>query len=313
MAMKTSTHMRVKCTNFSLEGYITPTPPFDFAQSIKFLECFPPMQGEQIINQTSITKTLCIEEQSIVCELSVTGTVNNPQLSYRLVSTEPISEHIKSKAVDRIEFFLSLQENLQPFYDIGLKDEAFAPIVQKLYGYHQVKFTTPFENACWAILSQRNPMTIAHRQKQRLVGWFDNRVCLSSGKDHLAFPEPSQILTLDAETLNNLIHNKRKTQYLQAVAAAFDKVDENFLRTGDYETVKSWLRSISGIGKWSAAFILIRGLGRMEQIAQEKKLVQCAARVYGEQQVQSQEDVCRLAQPYGDWQGYWAHYLRVGA
>jgi DNA-3-methyladenine glycosylase II len=296
----------------SLTGYLTPASPFDFAQSMKFMECFPPMQGEQTLSQTSLVKALLIQGQMIACELSSISTVDTPQLYYRLVSPEPISERIKAAAIDRIEFFLGLREDLRSFYALGLKDQAFAPIVQKLYGYHQVKFTTPFENACWAILSQRNPMTFARKRKQALAGWFDNRVWME-GKDYLAFPEPRQILTLDTEILNNLICNRRKTECLQAVASAFDEVDEGFLRKGDYDAVESWLRSIKGIGDWSATFILIRGLGRMERAASERKLVECAARVYGEQQAQTQKDVLQLAQTYGIWQGYWAHYLRVWA
>ena len=49
-------------------------------------------------------------------------------------------------------------------------DRPFAPVVRKLYGYHQVKFLTPFENACWAILTQRNPVPAAKEIKRALSG-----------------------------------------------------------------------------------------------------------------------------------------------
>ena len=71
---------------------------------------------------------------------------------------------------------------------------------------------------------------------------------------------------------------------------------------------------IEGIGTWSAQFILLRGLGRTEHIPlTEKKLLEAASRTYGRGQEITPEDLQRIADKYGLWQGYWAHYLRVAS
>ncbi len=67
---------------------------------------------------------------------------------------------------------MSLDDDLKPFYSHGLKDNAFKPVINKLYGLHQVKFLTPFEDAGWAVLSQRISMKAAHTIKERL-----NTIC----------------------------------------------------------------------------------------------------------------------------------------
>jgi hypothetical protein len=36
---------------------------------------------------------------------------------------------------ERISFFLSLDDDLRPFYAIGEEDPAFEPVIQMLYGY----------------------------------------------------------------------------------------------------------------------------------------------------------------------------------
>jgi DNA-3-methyladenine glycosylase II len=83
-----------------------------------------------------------------------------------------------------------------------------------------------------------------------------------------------------------------------------------WLKTAPDEDVARWLRSIRGIGEWSASFILMRGLGRMRYIPfGDKWIMQAASMVYG--QLVTPEDVVRLAQSYGDNAGYWAHYLRA--
>ncbi len=45
----------------------------------------------------------------------------------------------------------------------------------------------------------------------------------------------------------------------------------------------------------------------------EQRLVQAASNVYGFGEELRREDLKRLAERYGQWQGYWAHYLRVAS
>ncbi len=115
----------------------------------------------------------------------------------------------------------------------------------------------------------------------------------------------------DPAELENLIRNERKSAYLAAASSAFADVDEQWLRSGDYDEVETWLRAISGIGAWSAGFILIRGLGRVERITPNKPLLEAAARAYGEPITPPRFE--ELATRYGDTSGYWAFYLRTGA
>jgi len=74
-----------------------------------------------------------------------------PELSYSAYASQPWDEETQIAVEDRLTFFLSLIDDLGPFYSIGLTDPAIAPFVRQLYGYHQAKFLTPFEIACGAI------------------------------------------------------------------------------------------------------------------------------------------------------------------
>jgi DNA-3-methyladenine glycosylase II len=234
-------------------------------------------------------------------------------LEYTLFSVKPFSQAMENAVVERITFFLSLKDDLQPFYRLGRADPDFAPIIEHLYGYHQVKFLTPFENACWAVLTQRNPMKIAQQTKQALVEKYGSSLEVS-GSVYWAFPEPKQIAVVDESELLKLIRNDRRTEYLVAVARAFSEADEEFLKTASDEAVEAWLRNIKGIGEWSATFIMVRGLGRMERVPlTEARLFEAASRVYGHGEELSRVDLMRLADKYGPWQGYWAHYIRVAS
>ena len=75
------------------------------------------------------------------------------------------------------------------------------------------------------------------------------------------------------------------------------------------------MTDIKGIGDWSANFIMIRGLGRMEQLSNiEPQLASDVARIYAGKAVpMTNEEVCQIAEKYGKWKGYWAYYLRIYA
>jgi DNA-3-methyladenine glycosylase II len=294
-------------------GTLTPIPPFDFSKSLQFLGIFGPTKNEQTVSTHSLTKAISIDGQTVVFQLTSIGTTEKPELEYSLFSAKPFSQAMENAVVERITFFLSLKDDLQPFYRLGRADPDFAPIIEHLYGYHQVKFLTPFENACWAVLTQRNPMKIAQQTKQALVEKYGSSLEVS-GSVYWAFPEPMQIAVVDESELLKLIRNDRRTEYLVAVARAFSEADEEFLKTASDEEVEAWLRNIKGIGEWSATFIMVRGLGRMERVPlTEARLFEAASRVYGHGEELNRDDLMRLADKYGPWQGYWAHYIRVAS
>jgi DNA-3-methyladenine glycosylase II len=293
---------------YSEEGSLRPIPPFDFAKSLDFLGMFPPMREDQTVSELSMTKAVRVGGRAIVFQLKSTGTIKMPGLRYTLFADHPFSRGLTEVVTDRITFFLSLSDDLDQFYRTAINDSNFAPILQKLYGLHQVKFLTPFECACWAVLSQRNQLSAAQKAKQALLEHFGTSLEVS-GHQYRAFPEPGQLAEASKEELKTLLKHERREEYLGHVIKAFNEVDERFLRTTDYDKVEEWLKNIRGIGEFSAKLILLRGLGRMDKLAVEKRLIAAAGKVYGKPMTTQRLHV--IAEKYGRWKGYWAYYLRT--
>ncbi len=191
-----------------------------------------------------------------------------------------------------------------------MQDNAFKPVIEKLYGLHQVKFLTPFEAAGWAILSQRISMKVAHIMKERLTQTVGDNIMIE-GIEYWTFPSADQIQDLGVENLASILKNRRKSEYLFNVSDAFIHVDEDFLRRAPLNEVKDWLLDIKGIGEWSAHLELIRGLGRMDEISgNDRMLLKCAKKCYGS--AISDQDLKEIEEGYENFKGYWEYYLRSG-
>lgn len=296
---------------YTTSGTLAATAPFDFDKSLAFIGGFGPMAGEQAIGERTLAKAVCIAGQPIVFQVAPAGAAEQPALAYTLLAEQPIEPGTQRLAEDRIACFLSLNDDLRPFYALAERDPIFAPIARRLHGYHQVRFLTPFESAAWAVLTQRNALPIARTLKQRLVERYGAPI-EAAGMRHWAFPEAATLAQANPAELYALLPNLRRAEYLQAAAMAFAGADEGWLRGAPYAEVAAWLRAISGIGAWSASFILLRGLGRMEQLpAGEAKLAAAVSRHYGAGGALGDSAIRTIAEHYGAYQGYWAHYMRV--
>lgn len=281
--------------------------PFSFQASLAFIGSFPAMTGQQGTERGVLT--MALREEGTTLGARVTAAPAEPAVDCMLTAGGPISDAAAKAAVDRLDFYLGLQDDLAGFYQLAGKDEPFIRVLEGLRGYHQVKFPSPWELLCWAILCQRVPMPVARKMKQALVEEAGNRTTLN-GEVRWAFPDVGQMLAFDETDLQRLIGNHRKAGYLYGAVRQWSELDETTLRTGPYDEVREQLLRLPGIGPWSASFLLIRGLGRTERVTLDKEMLRAAQRVYG--RGLDEREFERLAAYYGQWQGYWGHYLRVG-
>lgn len=280
--------------------------PFDFRKSLDFLAGFGPMTGEQSVEGGFATKAIIVEGQ--VLALRLKGR-DGAGVDYELFSAEPVSEHTIDSAAKRASFFLSLEEDVRPFYSIAKeKDPKFYPVVERAWGLHQVKFPSFLEIACWALINQRMQGAVALRIKRSLTERYGGKVEVD-GKAYWAFPDRSRLGAATPKELLELTRNQRVAQRLVSLTSMLDELDEGFLATALYEKAKERLEKVRGIGEWSSQFILFRGLGRMGRLQpmNVKPLAETIKEVYGPEGKPLEE----VNRTYGSWAGYWSLYLRA--
>jgi DNA-3-methyladenine glycosylase II len=154
-------------------------------------------------------------------------------------------------------------------------------------------------------------MAVAHKVKDKLTAEYGGKIEAESIAYH-AFPEAQGIASAPEDDLRAIVRNEKRTEYLRAVAAAFSGANDDFLRHGSYQEVEAWLRGIKGIGTWSAAFIMLRGLGQMSWLpVEESRVSEAVSRRYNGGEPVTGAEMRRIAETYGSNMGYWSYYLRV--
>ena len=261
------------------------------------------MSGEQSVERGHTIKAIMVEGQTVVFRVKEEG----PRVRYELFSEKPLTDPIAKSVTERISFYLSLDDDLVPFYSIAkVHDQEFYPIIERSWGLHQVKFPTLLEISCWALINQRIQRPIALRIKRALTERFGGSLEVE-GVVHWAFPDRSRLEAATAKELFEVTRNQRIAQRLVSLLSSLDDLDEVFLRTTPYEKAKERLEKVRGIGEWSSQFILFRGLGRMGKLQpiNVRPLAETINKVYGPKG-KALEEVDKI---YGNWSGYWSLYL----
>ena len=275
---------------------------FDFDQSINFVQGFP--LSKSYSAKKCLLNSIQIDGYNLLFQVT-----QNTENSLKLEicnSNQKLPNEIFDKLERRIRLYLSLDDDLTQFYTLADSDPVFSEIRDLLYGYHQVKFLTPFEAACWAILSARNTIPVAMKLKRSLC--VDLGLTLKyNNREFLSFPEPVTLLDISDQRLAKILRSDKKAGYLMNVAEFFYETSEVELLDIPSKLLIDRLKAINGIGSWSAELIAIRGLGIMDILENpESRLLKAFKNHYSKN-----AEIKTILEYYGDFKAYWAHYLRV--
>lgn len=142
-------------------------------------------------------------------------------------------------AIGQVARFLSLDVDASAWPEIGQRDPVIAAAQAALPGFRPCGFHSPYEAACWAVLSQRTRVPEAARLRRELIA--------AHGVGG-AIPAPA-VLSREI-ALGHVELPGRKAEYLAAVAEAAVEgaLTGPHLRSLPEETAREQLLAITGIG-----------------------------------------------------------------
>jgi DNA-3-methyladenine glycosylase II len=283
---------------------LTVRAPFDLAQSLTFMRRFAPCRDGFLIEAAAVTTAISIERCAVAFRIEP-----DPG-GASVVVDDGVARSAARRAlvVRHAEHLLGAGDELEGFYAAAAGDhDGFRAIVRDLFGLHHVRFLTLAEIAVYAVLMQRSPMTQAARNRRRFAERFGRAITVD-GRVLYAIPELDELCALDAADFREAIRHPGKAAALPGVVRGVAAIGEPFLRTAPYDEARRALLAIPGIGPFSAGAILLRGLGRMDDVPLESEpFAAPARRVYGDGW-----DPRRVRARYGASVGYWSYYLKTG-
>ena len=140
------------------------------------------------------------------------------------------------------------------------RDSLLGELAERYRGVKPPRFPTIFECLLNAVACQQLSLAAGLTLLSRLAG----AAGAAAGTQH-AFPAPSDVLGLSRSALRTLGFSERKAETileLADAAAAGELELEVFEQLDDAAVVEALVRE-RGIGRWSADYVLLRGLGRL--------------------------------------------------
>jgi DNA-3-methyladenine glycosylase II len=160
---------------------------------------------------------------------------------------------------------LGVEVDLTPFYRSASKVHWLHPLVSRMRGVRPPRYPTIWEACVNAIVFQQISLHAASAIMGRLTMGLSEPV-EHGGVRLYAFPSPEQILRAPDSVLRGAGLSAGKLATLRRVAEGLGAgaIDQRQLERLPSPAAAAVLRTIKGIGPWTAVVILLRGLGRLD-------------------------------------------------
>jgi DNA-3-methyladenine glycosylase II len=188
-----------------------------------------------------------------------------PALLVTLESATQLSGRVEDEARRLVGKILGLAVDLQPFYDRARGNAAVGSLVECFLGVRPPRFPTIFEGLVNAIACQQVTLDLGISLLNRLSERFGAAFVGDDVVQH-AFPTPPDIAGAPEEAIKELGFSHQKTRAIHELAA---QVADNHAKFADLDDMTNaeaveFMSAIRGIGRWSAEYVLLRGLGRLD-------------------------------------------------
>jgi DNA-3-methyladenine glycosylase II len=208
-------------------------------------------------------RVLVVKGKPIAVAVTQTAAPAASQLSVEVTGPRLPSE-TRLLVAGALERLLGLQVDLTDFYTLAAGDPNLASMAERFRGLKPPRFPTMFETLVNAIACQQVTLTLGIRLLNSLADTCGPMVDTDHGPVH-ACPQPGAIAQLGLDVPRRLGFSYQKAQALIMLADAITKeaLDLDGLEAMDDEAALAVLCKLHGVGRWTAEYALLRGMGRL--------------------------------------------------
>ncbi len=292
----------------ALRVEVIPHAPYSFEWALAWLRTSSSAILEDVDADGVYRRALRLAGHEVLLVMRATGTTLAPRLMLEVHGDADAATLAEAESHIRRVFLLDA--DTAPFDETIPRDPCLHAIVRRFHGARPQLLAGPYEALLWAIIGQQVNVTFARALKHRLVELCGRGVTIS-GTMYPLLPRPEDIAALDPAALRSNQFSRQKTAYLIAVseAAASGDLDFDALRTLPSEEAIAALTRYKGIGRWTAEYVLMRGLGDPDSIpAADMGLRAVLGKAHALGRHASEAEVRAYADAWVPWRGWATFY-----
>ncbi len=280
---------------------ITPVPPFRLDLTVWALRRRPENAVDRWDGRT-YRRVLLIDSQAVEVAVRQSGGSEEPQLEIDLTGPRlTVQQGNTARAL--LERMLGVHKDLNTFYRLATSDPRLQPLVEEFRGLKPPQFPSVFEAVANGIACQQLSLLVGILLLSRLAQQIGAVATSAQDAPH-AFPNPTNFSGVSEQSLKSLGFSANKSRALLEISSAIrDRRlnPESFVKL-DNQGALERLVKLKGVGRWTAEYVLLRGLGRLDifpgdDVGARKKLAQ----FLGEENILDYDGVRRSV---AGWQPY---------
>jgi DNA-3-methyladenine glycosylase II len=278
-------------------------PPFRLDLTVWALR----RRAENIVDRwdgNTYSRLLMLDGKPVELNVTQIGTHTSPRL--QVIATGPRLTRPETRDVSAlVERMLGTRVDLTRFYRLAARQPELGTLVGRFRGLKPPRFPTVFESLLNAFACQQLSLALGVLLLNRLAENYGVAVEQSGGRIY-AFPRPEDLSTQQLEALGKLGFSRQKARAIIELSLAVRERRLNLENFADLEgdTLLNELHALRGVGRWSAEYVSLRGLGRLhvfpgDDVGAQNKL----QRYLGLRKAPNYETVRRQLAQWGDYSG----------
>ena len=240
----------------TLRFSLDPVPPFRLDLTVWTLRRRP-INAVDVWDGKTYRRGLVFDNRPVEIAVTQTGsTLEVTVTGARLVSS------MTSAVTMVLQRMLGTDVDLKEFYDFASEDPKLNQLVHRFRGAKPPRFPSIFEALVNGISCQQLSLTVGITLLNRLA----EQCGLAAGSSIYCFPRPEDLVKMTPAEFRGLGYSGNKTRALLELSHAIieGRLDLETLVKRDDQEIKRVLLEMWGIGRWTAEYALLRGVGRID-------------------------------------------------
>jgi DNA-3-methyladenine glycosylase II len=172
-----------------------------------------------------------------------------------------LTSSMTSAVTTVLQRMLGTQVDLRAFYDFAVQDAQLNRLVHRFRGAKPPRFPSIFEALVNGISCQQLSLTVGITLLNRLA----EHCGLAAGSSLYCFPRPQDLVKITPAEFRRLGYSANKSRALLELSDAIvdGRLNLETLVERDDQEITRVLLEMRGIGRWTAEYALLRGVGRI--------------------------------------------------